>query len=313
MVSDRLRMSLLPALQALLENASVTRAAETMHVTQSTMSRTLGQLRSILNDPILVREGNRIFLSEKARELQPMVDKLVADADYVFDSQVFQSETSQHHFRITASSIFQDYFLVRILAKIRAKAPGMTFSLITNNNQALQDMENGEIDLGFMQFVESTPGWLRETNVIEDKLYFLFHKDHPMVEESITTFSQLDDYPYVGGKSPMHETSTADLLRSKSRSMSNPWMMLQSFHAIRTALEFSDAYTITNHLSCPELANDSEFVMRAIPVELPSSIFKMVWPEHWEFSAAHQWLRKQMEHHLKQFYRNAGKDILLID
>ena len=306
MVNDRLRMSLLPALQAILENASVTRAAETMHVTQSTMSRTLGQLRGILNDPILIREGNHIFLSEKARKLQPLVDRLVADADQLFESQVFAPATSKHHFRIMANSIFQELFLVNALAEIKYDAPGMTFSISSNSNQSLQDMENGEIDLGFLQFTDNTPDWLRGITIGRDTLYIVFRKSHPLVNRTISDLSELDDYPYVGAQSPMHEDAIGVRFKSQCSSLQQPWMMLQSLQAVRAALRVSNAYTISNYFSCPELWGESEFVMQKVPFVLPETLFKMVWPEHWEFSTAHQWLRKRLEKSLQQFYVDAN-------
>ena len=91
----RLNLNLLPGLKALLDTQSVSKAAKQMHVTQSAMSRTLAQLRESLNDPILVRQGNRIFLSEKAISLKEDVNRVVTEACTIFENQQFDPSTTR--------------------------------------------------------------------------------------------------------------------------------------------------------------------------------------------------------------------------
>ncbi|MCW8885823.1 MAG: LysR family transcriptional regulator, partial [Motiliproteus sp.] len=52
---EHLNLNLLRALATLLEEKNVTRAASRLHLTQSAMSRQLGQLRDYFDDPLLIR------------------------------------------------------------------------------------------------------------------------------------------------------------------------------------------------------------------------------------------------------------------
>ncbi|KOG87506.1 LysR family transcriptional regulator, partial [Streptomyces varsoviensis] len=56
-------MNLLPALDALLRESSVTGAAAEMNVSASAMSRTLGRLRRVVGDPLLVPSGRSLVLT----------------------------------------------------------------------------------------------------------------------------------------------------------------------------------------------------------------------------------------------------------
>ena len=94
----RLNLNLLPGLKALLDTQSVSLAAKQMHVTQSAMSRTLAQLREALNDSILVRQGNRIFLSEKALALKDDVNRVVTEASTIFENQQFDPWITEKNF-----------------------------------------------------------------------------------------------------------------------------------------------------------------------------------------------------------------------
>ena len=65
-----LNVNQLVSLRALLTEQGVGPAARTMGVTQSAMSHTLRQLRELLDDPLLVRVGNRMQPTPFAEEVQ---------------------------------------------------------------------------------------------------------------------------------------------------------------------------------------------------------------------------------------------------
>ena len=54
----RANLNLLPTLKVLLETRNISRAAELLHLSQPSISKQLGQLRSEFDDELLVREGH---------------------------------------------------------------------------------------------------------------------------------------------------------------------------------------------------------------------------------------------------------------
>ncbi len=123
----RLNLNLLPGLKALLDTQSVSLAAKQMHVTQSAMSRTLAQLREALNDPILVRQGNRIFLSEKALALKDDVNRVVTEASTIFENQQFDPWITEKNFTIAGTYIVLEQILPQILHQFWKQAPNFNF------------------------------------------------------------------------------------------------------------------------------------------------------------------------------------------
>ncbi|GAA1858756.1 LysR family transcriptional regulator [Actinomadura bangladeshensis] len=84
---DRLasvNLNLLVPLLAMLEERSVTRAAERVGLTQSAMSHALARMRRLLGDDLLVRQGNAVTLTPRAMELiAPLRATLQQAADVV--------------------------------------------------------------------------------------------------------------------------------------------------------------------------------------------------------------------------------------
>ncbi|WP_067515749.1 LysR family transcriptional regulator [Endozoicomonas ascidiicola] len=294
-------MSLLPALQALLDTTSVTKAAELMHVTQSTMSRTLSQLRDALNDPILVRSGNRISLSEKAKRIQPEVDKILSQANDIFEESSFNPETCTKQFSFVTGMNFQQRFLSTALTNIRSCAPGMSFIINISDKDSIKDLKDGVHDLGIFQTSVSDDE-LTETPIADGTVCILVKKNHPLAKYSDLTMAQLDDYPFIGSDAPMVTEKAARKLKENSDSIASPWLTIANFSAILDILRSTDAFTLVTLLMQPELANSPDFQVIPLPVEFPPATLKLIWPQHWECNSAHQWLRNRIEQELRHFY-----------
>ena len=74
---SRLDLNLLVSLQALLEEKSVTRAAERLFITQPAMSRVLQRLRHQLDDPLFTRTGNELVVNLCRLELAEQPDRRI--------------------------------------------------------------------------------------------------------------------------------------------------------------------------------------------------------------------------------------------
>ncbi|WP_219593897.1 helix-turn-helix domain-containing protein, partial [Aeromonas salmonicida] len=69
----------LVTLHLLLDSQSVTRTAERLCTTPSTVSKTLNQLRDLLGDQLLYRQGNQLLLTPFAERLGPTLHRLLSE------------------------------------------------------------------------------------------------------------------------------------------------------------------------------------------------------------------------------------------
>lgn len=117
-------LNLLRPLRALLEERSVTRAAERLHVSQPTMSTALSRLRSHFGDPLLVRRGNAHELTPLGVRLAALVPTVIGEVEQVFQLQSrFDPATSTRSFVIAGV----DHAIARIAPALnrvlQAEAP----------------------------------------------------------------------------------------------------------------------------------------------------------------------------------------------
>src|SRR5438067_13297594 len=127
----RVDLNLLVAMEALLDEATVTRAAERVHLSQPAMSDALQRLRRLFGDELLVRVGRQYQLTAFAMELQEPLHELVQMAgDIIQRREVFDPATDLRTFNVVASE-YSAYILVQpVLQRIATAAPGLSLRLL---------------------------------------------------------------------------------------------------------------------------------------------------------------------------------------
>ena len=137
---SRLDLNLLVALDALLTERSVTRAAERLHLSQPALSSSLARLRTHFGDQILARRGNTYELTPFALRLTEHTTAALESARRVFESQAAWSPAeSTREFSIYGS----DYAFVTlgtIVSRLAAeRAPGVRFRFSLHNPSIVED------------------------------------------------------------------------------------------------------------------------------------------------------------------------------
>lgn len=97
------RLRLLVALDCLLVEGSVTRAAERLALSPAAVSRLLGQARELYGDPLLKRSGRRLVPTPRAESLRNRLRALAAETERVMERSVPQAERAEPDPAVLAS------------------------------------------------------------------------------------------------------------------------------------------------------------------------------------------------------------------
>lgn len=141
-----LDLNLLVVLDVLLEERSVTRAAQRLGRTQSAVSHALNRLREALGDELLVRDGHQMrptARGEALAESLPRALDLVARS--LSEVEVFDPTTCDRVFRLAAPD-FLGGVLPELLAEVAAAAPRARVELVGVGPGALRDLAEGRHD-----------------------------------------------------------------------------------------------------------------------------------------------------------------------
>jgi LysR family nod box-dependent transcriptional activator len=153
---NKLDLNLLVALDVLLKERSVTRAAEALNLSASAMSNSLARLREYFDDELLVQIGRKMEPTPRAESLQEAVrDVLLRIDSTIAATPAFEPHASDRMFRIFASDYTQ-MVLAPAMLTLAAKARStVRFEFAPQVDQPHRYLERGEADLlviptGFM-------------------------------------------------------------------------------------------------------------------------------------------------------------------
>lgn len=144
---NKLDLNLLTALKALLKEKNVTRAGESLHLTQSAMSGILGRLRDYFDDPLIAPVGRRMELTPLAESLVGPVNDLLLRIDATISTRPdFDPQTTRRHFSIVASDYSMRVLMLEVLRQVHREAPGITIDFLPPSEHAAAELESGEVD-----------------------------------------------------------------------------------------------------------------------------------------------------------------------
>lgn len=193
---SRLDLNLLVALDALLTERNVTRAADSLGLSQPALSASLARLRKHFGDPLLIRRGNSSELTPMAVRLAAQVPPAIDAVRRVFESQAeWSPETSAREFRILGS----DYAFATIGQTVsrlaQEAAPGVKFRFELHTPAMVEDPNRLRAADGIM----IPHGHVEELNHIDmwtDHWVVLASEDHPTIGESLK-LEDLEENPWV--------------------------------------------------------------------------------------------------------------------
>jgi LysR family transcriptional regulator, mexEF-oprN operon transcriptional activator len=121
-----LDLNLLPVLVAVADTGSVTAAAARLYLTQSAISAALGRLKSAIGEPLLIRHGRGVVLTERGARLvaeaRPHLDAIL---QATLPSARFDAKTTDRILRIGLADIFDEWLVPPLLRLLEDEAPKM--------------------------------------------------------------------------------------------------------------------------------------------------------------------------------------------
>lgn len=145
---QKLDLNLLVALDALLKERSISRAAEQLHLSQSAMSSSLARLRAYFNDDLLMQVGRKLELTCRAEALQDAVRDILIRVDTtIATAPEFNPMTSDRKFQLVISDYTAATLLPHMLALAEKQSRTVRFNLMPMPGQPRRALESGEADL----------------------------------------------------------------------------------------------------------------------------------------------------------------------
>jgi DNA-binding transcriptional LysR family regulator len=138
--------TLLKSFQTVAQEASFTRAAERLHLTQSAVSAHMRRLEEQAGKPLLSRNTRSVALTPEGETLLGYARAILRLNDEARTK--LSGVTKSTHLKIGASDDFMSSWLPEVLREFQATRPGVTIQVqVANAGVLLAALDRGQLDL----------------------------------------------------------------------------------------------------------------------------------------------------------------------
>ncbi|MGE0806686.1 MAG: LysR family transcriptional regulator [Burkholderiaceae bacterium] len=172
---------------ALLQDGTVTRAAQRLGLTQSALSYQLERMRRRFADPLFVRVGNRMAPTPFAQRLAEPAARVmrIIEAEIATLSS-FDPASTQREFRIGMNEIGAITLLPRLVRRMAELAPHARLTPMHVEPASLAAaLESGEMDLAAGHFAQPRSDLLQQLLYRRDYVCIV-RRDHPQIGRSMS-------------------------------------------------------------------------------------------------------------------------------
>ena len=289
----KLDLNLLVALESLLAERNVTKAAQRLGLSQPALSAQLDRLRDVFADPLLVPAQRGMTPTQRALDLEaPLHEALEHVRRVVGERQNFESARATQTFTIAASDYIEYALLMPVSLSLRSKAPGLRFAWRTLDLQAIaRQMEAGEIDMAILTH-GSTPEHLRTRKLFDEQYVAIVRKGHPRVKRKLDldTFCALEHVvvsPRGGGF-----TGEADIALAAHKRKRCVVLSVPNFLMLPEIVARSDLIALAPRQMVRDRADHLQLLEP--PITVPGFTMSLAWHHRTHANAAQAWFRAQL-------------------
>ncbi|CAG9297439.1 LysR family transcriptional regulator [Celerinatantimonas diazotrophica] len=291
-------MNLLAALDVLLVEKSVARAASQLSLSTSAMSRTLARLRLITGDQLLVRAGRNMVLTPYAESIKERTRHTVFEARNILQPNIQPLDLSalEQTFTIRANDGFIETFASKLITHMAKHAPKVRLRFLPKQQKSPEALREGKVDLEIGVLKNMGPE-IRIKALFYDHFVSVVRKGHPLDQCKTVTIEQYCQFSHIIASRRGDFSGPVDDELKAQGIMRHIAATVPSFPAALEVAKNSDLIAL---VPASFLLNESFHSDHAslwvfeLPVQTHDITISMMWHPRLQLDSAHIWLREQV-------------------
>jgi DNA-binding transcriptional LysR family regulator len=286
----RIDLNLLVALEALLDEKSVTRAALRLGMSQPAASRALGRLRALFSDALLVDRPGGYVLSTRAEEARPVLRRILAGIAEILEANAFDPATATGRIRLFMPDLQAAALAPHLLARLAREAPSIDLDIVAPGADVFDALEKGVAD-AIVGLIDDAPAGIHRRRLFDEELVTLMRADHPALAAELTLDHFLEFEHIVVSVTGVGPAPVDEVLARMGRTRRVKLRVPNFFAAVEIAARSDLIMTLPASLA-RAAANMGRFVSLTPPLDLGRFTMSLVWHGRQQEAPRHIWLRR---------------------
>ncbi|MFQ3619203.1 MAG: LysR family transcriptional regulator [Cyanobacteriota bacterium] len=293
-------LNLLVAFEALLEQHSVTKAAEQLQIGQPAMSAALSRLRILFDDELFVRLGRQMQPTLKAQEIAPAIlTALQQIRQAVTASQTFEPLVSHRTFTMGSSDYTSFVVMPPLLQFSLQNAPFINVQMIEFEKDRIGDLlEQGEIDVALGVFPDP-PRQTQWEPIFEERFVGIARRGHPAVQQGTMSLAAFAQCPHA--LTTLRRDTAGAIDKALREQNLERWVAFITPHmmVLPFAIASSDLVAALPRRIALRLASVCNLTIFELPVKTKPWMVSMLWSTLSGQDEANRWLELIHKDNLK--------------
>jgi DNA-binding transcriptional LysR family regulator len=288
-----LDLNLLVVFGAVMEERSVTKAAQRLGLSQPALSHALTRLRHMLKDDLFIPTPAGMMPTPRAQQLSDPLKEALDKVRDAIEPDEFDPTRSHNHFRIAVDSYGSIVFARPITEWVHARAPYVLLDFRLNVvMDAPQVLEADEFDLAIGPFAKQGSRFDRQI-LAKDDFVIALNQRHQRTDLKPLPLADFASIPHIEITSAPYTTEFVDEALTQNRLKRQVIVRAPTLSTMLLLLE-GEYLCIGRRRALEVLVSYGHMAMRSLPIPSPMMETSMVWSRRYDNQPAHAWLRKQL-------------------
>lgn len=288
-----LDLNLLRVFDAVYRSGKVSRAADTLELTQPAVSQGLTRLRLLLKDPLFTRAAGGVQPTPRAQRLAPAVRAALGTLEQALnEAEQFDPLGSEKTFRIHMSDMGEGRFLPELMVALREQAPGVRLETLPVPATGIADaLDSGQIDFafGFLPTVKDT----QRVQLLQDRYIVMLRAGHPFAtaarrRKGRALLDALPELEFVAGRTHSDTLRILQLLKLEDRVR----LTTEHFMVLPDIVRATDLAVVMPRNIAQGFAAQGGYALIEPPFPLRDFTVSLHWSRRFENDPANRWLRE---------------------
>lgn len=292
-------LNLLRVLDAVFIEGSTVKAADKLALSQSAVSGALSRLRYAFNDPLFVRQGNKLVATEFAETLRaPLREELERLESLLTPANSFDPATAEGTFRIAASDFFAEMLMPALGDLLYKEAPGIRaqlLDLVPSNYVDSLDRRNADIALIPEM---DLPSWVASKPMFKSGFHVIGRRNNPALQPyepgkklPMDVFCDLHHVLFSpeGNLAAMGDAALAKVGKSRQVAMTLP-----VFSGVCRTVSESDLIALVPEQLAAKVAKDFDLNVYLPPMDINPALIIGIWHKRLENAPLAAWMREKI-------------------
>ncbi len=248
---------------AVCQEKTMHAAAEKLHLSQPSISKTIADLEKYYHIKLFERINHRLYLTPLGETMLDHAQHILALFHHMEDDINIHRQTM--HIRIGASVSVGTCLLPPLIRQLTQSELPISYDVTINNTSKIEQLvDTYELDLALVEGYSDNPN-LFSRDVTEDELVLAVSAHHPLSSRSRISCADLEQYPFVTREDGSSRRNQLELQLQKAGLNLSSNYTCSSVEAIKQALLYTDSIAALSRMVITEEVRQG--LLTVLPVE----------------------------------------------